>query len=136
MIVFDDNEQFIKIMYGTKQIVTFDSIRKKAIWYNKVDDGTNENRYFINQMDCFKDNPENTHIQLHFRGRGFSESNVCMISIEEEKNSSFYIAKIDDTMFYRTLEFGDLNIAVKDFELEIKTLLHNIQKANKNFEPI
>jgi len=59
-----------------------------------------------------------------------------VISIEEEKNSSFYIARIDDTMFYRTLEFGDLNIAVKDFELEIKTLLHNIQKANKNFEPI
>ena len=50
------------------------------------------------------------HVELNFRNRNFSMPNICMIEVTDNEDKIYYIADINDTFFYRTIEFDDIDI--------------------------
>lgn len=45
----------------------------------------------------------------------------------------YYVATIDDTFFYRDIEFGETETAFKDLETRFDQFLFNVQKCDKRF---
>lgn len=74
------------------------------------------------------------HVELNFRNRNFSMPNICMIEVTDNEDKIYYIADINDTFFYRTIEFDDIDILFKDLDTSLKEFLYNFRKTNDNFE--
>ena len=130
MRILKNNEPFRAFIYFNFRVIVVDLDIGKQIWYEKVQ---GSKRYFIDQIVYDKYNNQSAHIQLFFRNRNFSDPNICMIKKQDEKNMEYYVATIDDTFFYRDIEFGETETAFKDLETSFDQFLLNVQKCDKRF---
>lgn len=128
--ILKNNEPFRTIIYFNFRVIVVDLDIGKQIWYEKV---KGSEKYFIDQIVYLKYNDQSTHIQLFLRDRNFSDPNICMIKKQGEAKMEYYVATIDDTLFYREIEFGDTETLFKDLETDFRPFLHNVQKCNKKF---
>ena len=129
MIVLKEKEIYRKIIYFISQVVAIDLETSKQIWYEREED----HKYFINKIVYYKYNNQNMYLEMHFRNRTFSDPNICMVRRQNENDWEYYVADIEDTLFYREIEFGDTETAFKDLETNFKPYLNNIQKCDKRF---
>ena len=92
--------------------------------------------YFIDKIIYKKYEYENktVDIEAHFRNHTFSEPNICMINIVEEGEKNYYIGEIDETVFYRTIKFGEIDTFLKDLQMHLEKNIFNIQKCNEKYE--
>jgi len=56
-----------------------------------------------------------------------------MIRKLNKENWEYYVADIEDTFFYRKIEFGDTETAFKDLDMNFEPYLFNVQKCDKRF---
>jgi uncharacterized protein YpiB (UPF0302 family) len=129
------NEPFFlyrTIRYFNDKIDAFDGVTAKGICYQKL----HGNEYFIQKAEYhdYKYNNQLLHVELNFRNRNFSMPNICMIEVTDNEDKIYYIADINDTFFYRTIEFDDIDILFKDLDTSLKEFLYNFRKTNDNFE--
>lgn len=130
--LFKDNLEYYKIIYFVDMIIFIDLINIKQIWYEKISDLY----YFIDKIIYKKYEYENkiVDIEAHFRNHTFSEPNICMINIVEEGEKNYYIGEIDETVFYRTIKFGEIDTFLKDLQMHLEKNIFNIQKCNEKYE--
>ncbi len=117
------------IIYFNYQVIVEDLDIGKQIWYEKARD---REEYFIEKIIRTKYNNKSENIELYFRDRNFSDPNICMIKVNNGKDWDYYMADIDDTLFYRTIEFGDTETIDKDLQTNFEIYLYNIEKRGKN----
>lgn len=130
MRILKDSEPFRTFIYFNFQVIAVDLCMGKEIWYEKIRDSE---EYFINKIVRNKYNDEQAYIELHFRNRSFSDPNICMIKLKKHTDWDYYAADIEDTLFYRKIEFGETATVFKDLETNFEDYLHNIQKCDKRF---
>lgn len=130
MIKDNETEPCQAIIYFNFRVIVADVDLGKQIWYEKV---KGSEKYFIDQIVYEKYNNQSAHIQLFLRNRNFSDPNKCMIKKQNEKDMEYYVATIDDTLFYRDIEFGDTEIIYKDLETNFKPYLNDIQKCDQRY---
>ena len=131
MRIFKEQSPFRSFIYFNFRLIVVDIDRAKQIWYEKV---RGKEDYFINKIVYEKYNGQKAYIELHFRNRDFSDPNICMIRKQNEDDWEYYVADIDDTLFYRKIEFGDTETVFKDIETTFEPYLSNIQKCDKRFK--
>lgn len=130
MIKDNETEPCQAIIYFNFRVIVADVDLGKQIWYEKV---KGSEKYFIDQIVYEKYNNQNAYIQLFLRNRNFSDPNICMIKKQNEKDMEYYVATIDDTLFYRDIEFGDTETVYKDLETNFEPYLNNIQKCDNRY---
>lgn len=129
MIIQKESVMYRKVIYFTFQVISVDLDTSKQVWYEKV----NGNEFFVDKIVYNNYKNQNIYIELHFRNRTFSMPNICMIRMKGEKDWEYYVGDIDDTFFYRTIEFGDTDTIFKDLDTSFESYLYNIQKCDKRF---
>lgn len=130
MRILKNNEPFRTFIYFNSSIIVVDLELGKQIWYEKI---SGSNSYFIDKIVCEKYNNQSTNIQLFFRNRNFSSPNICMIKQKNGEKMAYYVATIDDTLFYRDIEFGETEPAFSDIKTNFLPYLNNLQKCDKRF---
>lgn len=131
MRITREKKPFRSLIYFNFQVIAVDIDLGKQIWYEKTDES---GEYFIYKIVYEKQNNNKVYVEMHFRNRDFSDPNICMIKkLDNNDNWEYYVADIEDTLFYRKIEFGDTEIVYKDLETNIEGYLTNIQKCDKRF---
>lgn len=118
-----------KVIYFTFQVVIIDLHTTKQVWYEK----TIDNRYFIDKIVYNDYKKQGIYVEIHIRNSTFSDPNICMIKIYEQNEWKYFMGDIDDTFFYRTIYFGEVETIYKDLDANFEPYLNNIQKCNERF---
>lgn len=129
IVEYREKEMYRKVIYFTFQVVAISLDTTKQVWYEKIDG----EQYFIDKIVYNNYKNMNIYMELHFRNRNFSEPNLCMIKKQSNNQWEYYVADIEDTLFYRKIEFGDTETVYKDLETNFEPYLNNIQKCDKRF---
>lgn len=128
-IILKENKEYRKIIYFNFRVLVVDLESTKQIWYEKV----NGNKYFVDKVVYERYGKQQAYVEVHFRNRNFSNPNICMIRMQNEKDWEYYVGDIEDTLFYRTIEFGDIDVLFRDLEMSFESYMKNIQKCDKRF---
>lgn len=131
MRIFKEQAPFRAFIYFNFRMIVVDLDMAKQIWYEKVN---GKEEFFITKIVYEKYNGEKTYIELNFRNRDFSDPNICMIRKLNKDNWEYFVADIEDTFFYRQIEFGNTEPAFKDLDTDFRCYLHNIQKCDQRYK--
>ena len=129
MVILDGERKYRKIIYFKKRVIIYDFDTTKQVWYEKV----NDDEYFIDQIAFENYRNQNKYVEVHLRNRDFSDPNICMIRVGSDGRWKYYVGDIDDSKFYRKIEFGDTDILYNDIETNFESYLMNVKECGKNF---
>lgn len=123
MIVFKEN-----VIYFTFRVVVINLDTTKQIWYEKL----KGNGYFINKIVYYNYNNLKKYIKMHFRNHTFSDPNICMIRMQGKKDWEYFVGDIEDSFFYRVIEFGDTETVFKNLDTSFEPYCIIYKNAIRN----